>query len=264
MLQDETISVSEGIDINKTSASKKCLLCQYWYFKNVAFKFKPHVCNKCHGVLMTAYKLNNYAILSVVGVDFRGILWSISRDEAVNRLNDSVLEDKVSCNVEFGANKTPIEVIKEDPFGGTYFRDIYSSINGKWYRNSWKEFDQLKNIDQKFSCSDYYDLSVHKCGVKCGKSLRFWENMGSINEIDPYEWFQWYFRYWLGRGSKDDERQINRWVKTVSSFKGKLVKMIEDSGSKCDDYSISPKTRQILLHWGYELTEKDFFNDLTN
>ena len=53
MLQDETISVSEGIDINKTSASKKCLLCQYWYFKNVAFKFKPHVCNKCHGVLMT-------------------------------------------------------------------------------------------------------------------------------------------------------------------------------------------------------------------
>ena len=36
-------------------------------------------------------------------------------------------------------NKTPIEIIKEDAFGGTYFRDMYSSINGKWYRNSWKE-----------------------------------------------------------------------------------------------------------------------------
>ena len=41
-------------------------------------------------------------------------------------------------------------------------------------------------------------------------------------------------------------------------FRGKLVKMIRDAGSKFDDYSISPKIRQILLHWGYELTEKDF------
>ena len=44
----------------------------------------------------------------------------------------------------------------------------------------------------------------------------------------------------------------------------KLVKKIEDAGNKFDDYSISPKIRQILLHWGYELTEKDFFIDLTN
>ena len=34
--------------------------------------------------------------------------------------------------------------------------------------------------------------------------------------------------------------------------------MIKDAGNKCDDYSISPKITQILLHWGYELTEKDF------
>ena len=40
--------------------------------------------------------------------------------------------------------------------------------------------------------------------------------------------------------------------------------MIRDAGCKFDDYSISPKIRQILLHWGYELTEKDFFIDLTN
>ena len=44
----------------------------------------------------------------------------------------------------------------------------------------------------------------------------------------------------------------------VSTFRGKLVKMIKNSDSKFDDYSISPKIRQILLHWGYELTEKDF------
>ena len=45
--------------------------------------------------------------------------------------------------------------------------------------------------------------------------------------------------------------------KIVSRFRGKLVKMIRDTGSKFDDYSISPKIRQILLHWDYELTEKD-------
>ena len=52
--------------------------------------------------------------------------------------------------------------------------------------------------------------------------------------------------------------------KIVSRFRGKLVKMIRDAGSKFDDYSISPKIRQTLLHWGYELIEKDIFNELTN
>ena len=51
--------------------------------------------------------------------------------------------------------------------------------------------------------------------------------------------------------------------KIVSRFRGKLVKMITDADGKFDDYSILPKTRQILLHWGYELTE-DFFNELPN
>ena len=63
--------------------------------------------------------------------------------------------------------------------------------------------------------------------------------------------------------SKDDKRQINRWKKIVSRFRGKLVKMIRNTGSKNDNFSILPKIRQILLQWGYELTEKDFFNELS-
>ena len=138
--------------------------------------------------------------------------------------------------MHFDANKTPVEVIREGAFGETYFRDIYSGINGKWYRKSLKEFDQLKDIDQK----------------------------NWINEIDPYGWFQWYFRYWLGRRLEDDERQINRWIKVVSRFRGKLVKIIKHAGSKYDDYSILRKIRQVLLHWGYEFTEKDIFINSTN
>ena len=54
MLQYEKIDVSEGIDTNKTSGSKECILCHYWYFKDVGVKFEPHVRNKCHYVLKTA------------------------------------------------------------------------------------------------------------------------------------------------------------------------------------------------------------------
>ena len=73
--------------------------------------------------------------------------------------------------MDFSPNKKPIEVIKEGAFGGTYFRDIYSVINGKQYRKPWKEFDQLKDIKQKYFCSNYYDVSVNKYGVKCRTSL---------------------------------------------------------------------------------------------
>ena len=38
--------------------------------------------------------------------------------------------------MDFGINKTTVEIIKEGAFGGTYFRDIYSGVNGKWYKNS--------------------------------------------------------------------------------------------------------------------------------
>ena len=43
-------------------------------FKDVGSKFEPHVCNKCHDVLMAALELKNIAILNVKGVYFRCIL----------------------------------------------------------------------------------------------------------------------------------------------------------------------------------------------
>ena len=87
------IDFSEGTDTNKTSLSKECMLCHYWYFKEVEFRSEAHLCNKFHDVLMTAYKLKNIVILNVKGAGFRCILWGISRHEAGNRFNNSVLED---------------------------------------------------------------------------------------------------------------------------------------------------------------------------
>ena len=74
MLQYEKTDVSERIDINKTSASKECMLYHYWYFKDLRFKFELHVCNKCQDVLMTAYELEDIEILNEKGLDYRCIL----------------------------------------------------------------------------------------------------------------------------------------------------------------------------------------------
>ena len=61
MLQYKKIDISEEIDINRTNVSKESMLCDYWYFKNVGFKFESNVCNKCHDVFMTPYELKNIA-----------------------------------------------------------------------------------------------------------------------------------------------------------------------------------------------------------
>ena len=74
-----------------------------------------------------------------------------------------------NVKMKFNPNKTPIKVIRECAFGGTYFRYIYSVFNGKGYKKSWKQSDQLKSIDQKYYCSDYYDVSANKYGVILGK-----------------------------------------------------------------------------------------------
>ena len=94
MLQYEKIDASERIVINKTSASKECELYHYWFFKDVGFKFEEHVCNGCHDLLTMAYGLENIAMLIAKGPTFRCILWVISRNEGLRRLNSSVLEGK--------------------------------------------------------------------------------------------------------------------------------------------------------------------------
>ena len=92
-LQYERIDIPEGIDIYKTNASKECMLCHYWYFKDVRFKPEPYVCNKL-SIGCISSKSKRTEILNVKGVDYRCILCGISRNKAVNIQNNSALEDK--------------------------------------------------------------------------------------------------------------------------------------------------------------------------
>ena len=91
-----TYKLKECRSTKKLMLEKELTLIEQMHQKNVCFvingtlkmldlnfKHTLHVCNKCHDVLMTAYELKNITILNVKGVDFRCILWGISRDEAV-------------------------------------------------------------------------------------------------------------------------------------------------------------------------------------
>ena len=58
------------------------MICHYWYFKDIGYKFEPYVCNKCHDISMIAYELVNIGILNVKGVDYRSVLWSMTKGDA--------------------------------------------------------------------------------------------------------------------------------------------------------------------------------------
>ena len=114
--------------------------------------------------------------------------------------------------------------------------------------------------------SETYDPAVNTYGVRCGSSLDVWEGRGWINQLDPYGWFQWYCRFWQGRRTPDDERQIDRWRKCTGAlgrWRVALVKAVDAgasdaaaAGGRLDDPTIRPAVRQILQHWAYVLTQE--------
>ena len=166
---------------------------------------------------------------------------------------------------EFKPNLSPHQILKMGAFGGTYFRPIYSSVTKKHYKSEdvIKEYPKswFKDIDiEKMVTSSKYDKKVNKYGVKCGSELEDWEKSGWMHEQDPYGWFQWYCRFYMGRRTDDDKRQIKRWLALAGPkgrFKNRLVNMIKNKDAKYDDPSISPVIRQTLLHWGYQITPGD-------
>ena len=95
----------------------------------------------------------------------------------------------------------------------------------KEYPKNW-----FQGIDiDKMVISSKYDKKVNKYKVKCGSSLENWEQSGWIDKQDPYGWFQWYCRFYQGRRTKDDERQIKRWEKLAGPngrFRRRLMNQI--------------------------------------
>ena len=94
MIRYQAIDVSEGIDVNKTSASKECKFGHYWCFKDIGFKFEKHVCYKCNNLLTIIHSLKDIAILNAKGNTYRCILMGISKNEVLIRLHNSAAYDR--------------------------------------------------------------------------------------------------------------------------------------------------------------------------
>ena len=62
------------------------MLCDYWYFKDIGYKFEPHVCNGFHDIFMITYELKNVTILNVKGVNYRCDLWGVTKNDVINML----------------------------------------------------------------------------------------------------------------------------------------------------------------------------------
>ena len=82
------------LDIDKIDASEDCMFCHYCCFKDDDLKIESHACDNCYDVLMTAYELEDITMLNENDLDYRCILWGITKNEAVIRSNKSVLENK--------------------------------------------------------------------------------------------------------------------------------------------------------------------------
>ena len=93
MLQYERIDISEGIDFDKTNKSVECMICHYWYFKDIGFKYQPYVCNGCHDFSMIVQKLDEFVILKLKGVGDRYCVFNMNKNDAVSLLNNSVVDN---------------------------------------------------------------------------------------------------------------------------------------------------------------------------
>ena len=94
MLYFDRIDVCEGIDVNKSSKSKECDICHCWCFLNKGFKFRPNVCNRCHDLLMMSMNLSDIAILNMKSADYCCIISGISKNEAINLMQNADLTEK--------------------------------------------------------------------------------------------------------------------------------------------------------------------------
>ena len=95
MLEHDSIDVSDGIHVNKTDGLSERIICYYWYFLQINFKFQTEVCSGCHDLMQKVISFNDAAFVSANGNDYRIHFWYTSKDKAINLLRNANLTDKI-------------------------------------------------------------------------------------------------------------------------------------------------------------------------
>jgi hypothetical protein len=134
---------------------------------------------------------------------------------------------------EFTPDLTPNQMLSLGVFGGKYMTDCAREYPERWFENA--------KLSPK--CRD---CELNYFGVNASQPLSVWKKKGWIHPQDPRGWFQWYCRYYMGRRTQDDARQIKRW-KAIHRHVAQIKKHCESGDPYC-----RPRQRQALLHWAYD------------
>lgn len=136
----------------------------------------------------------------------------------------------------FKPELTPKQMLALGVFGGVYMRDCGKEFPKDWFTNA------------KFQKKESYvhDGKINFFGVNASQPLSVWRRKGWIYPDDPRGWFQWYCRYYMGRRSVDDDRQIKRW-RTIARHIAQIKKNCWPG-----DLSCRRVQRQAVLHWAYD------------
>lgn len=133
----------------------------------------------------------------------------------------------------FRPDLTPPQMLALGVFGGKYMTDCRDEFPASWFRKA-----RLASVHR--------DPTLNFFGVNASQPLSVWRKNGWIWHEDPRGWFQWYCRYYLGRRSLDDERQIRRWRQMA-----RHVAQVRQ-GCEPGDWDCRRRQRQALLHWAYD------------
>lgn len=135
---------------------------------------------------------------------------------------------------DFNPELSPKEMLQLGVFCGQYFEPhARKEFPASWFRGA--------KLAKKGR-----DCALNYFGVDASQSRAVWLEKGWIHKDDPYGWFQWYCRYYLGRRHEDDARQIKRWRQMV-----RHIAQIKQHCKK-GDKTCHPRQRQALLHWAYD------------
>jgi hypothetical protein len=148
------------------------------------------------------------------------------------------LEEPIGKNFhpDFRPELTPKEMLALGVFGGKYMTDCAGEFPADWFEGA-----RLR--------AARHDPALNYFGVNASQPLAEWRRRGWIHPDDPRGWFQWYCRYFMGRRSADDVRQIRRW----RAMRRHLAQIKQNC--RPGDLTCRRKQRQALLHWAYDTRE---------
>jgi hypothetical protein len=154
------------------------------------------------------------------------------------------LAENPGKNMAFDPELSPQDMLYLGVFEGKYLNDCMGELPREWFETM---------LEEGTAAPDGPDARVNFMGVKSRQSLQEWRRKGWIVNPDVRGWFQWYYRYWLGRRVPEvDEHQIKRW-RAFNRHVAQVKKSERDQNirTKAQKFEHRKRQRQGLLQWAY-------------